>query len=352
MRRTALEPGTGEVVVITGASAGVGRATAREFARRGARIGLVARGLEGLNATRLEVEALGGEALVLPADVASPHEVDEAARLVVEAWGGIDVWINSAMTTVFSPVKQMTSGDFSRVTEVTYLGTVYGTLAALRHMLARDRGVIIQVSSAQAHRSVPLQSAYCGAKHAMLGFTDALRTELLHDRSGVRVTVVNLPATNTPQFDWVKSRLPRRAQPLPPIYQPELAARALHFAAHHDRREIDVAPPTVLAILAGKLAPRLAERFLAHKAYESQQREQATDVNRPFNLWEPVRGDRGAHGPFTNQARSRSLQLWADMHRGLLAAGALVLSLAATVGLSWARRRRGRRQFRLWPSGP
>jgi NAD(P)-dependent dehydrogenase (short-subunit alcohol dehydrogenase family) len=329
--------GSGEVVVITGASAGVGRATAREFARHGARIGLVARGLEGLNATRLEVEALGGRALVLPADVAVSHEIDVAARVVAETWGGIDVWINGAMTSVFSPVKQMTSGDFSRVTEVTYLGTVYGTLAALRHMLPRDRGVVVQVGSALAYRSVPLQAAYCAAKRAVIGFSDSLRTELLHDGSHVRITTVNLPAMNTPQFDWVRNRLPRRPRPVAPIYQPEVGARALYWAAHNDRREVDVGLPTVGASLGEKIAPGLLDRYLARAGYDLQQQPEPADPRRPFNLWEPVRGDHGAHGSFGRRVRSRSLQLWADTHRGLLAAGTLGVAAAALVGVRLAR---------------
>jgi len=335
------EQGPGEVVVITGASAGVGRATAREFAKRGARIGLVARGLEGLNATRIEVQALGGQALVLPADVAVAHEVDEVARVVRETWGGIDVWINSAMTAVFSPVNQMTSGDFSRVTEVTYLGAVYGTLAALRHMLPRDRGAIVQVGSALGYRSVPLQAAYCAAKHALIGFTDSLRSELLHDGSHVRITVVNLPAMNTPQFDLVKNRLPRRPQPVAPIFQPEVGARALYWAAHHDRRETDVGLPTVGAVVGHKLAPGLLDRYLARVGYEAQQQQELAPLDRPCNLWEPVRGDHGAHGSFDGRARSRSFQLWTDMHRGLVALATVGLGAFALAGYGLARRLRG-----------
>jgi short-subunit dehydrogenase len=327
-----------EVVVITGASAGVGRATARKFAARGARIGLLARGLDGLNATRLEVQALGGEALVVPADVADPDEVFEAARLVIRTWGHIDVWINNAMTSVFSPVKDMTAADYARVTQVTYLGAVHGTLAALEHMLPNNRGVIVQVGSALGYRSIPLQSAYCAAKHAIVGFTEALRTELLHDRSAVRVSIVDLPAMNTPQFDWVKSRLPRRPQPVPPIYQPEIGAEAIYYAAHHDRRRIDVGVPTVAATVANKFVAGLVDRFLARTGYEAQQTPQPADPLRPSNLWAPVRGDHGAHGRFESQARSRSMQLWADTHRGLLAAASTALAAVAFVGLRWLRR--------------
>jgi NAD(P)-dependent dehydrogenase (short-subunit alcohol dehydrogenase family) len=242
-----------DVVVITGASAGVGRATAREFARRGARLGLIARGHEGLEATREEVERLGGQALVLPGDVADAARVEESARRVEDRFGAIDVWINNAMASVFSPVKEMEADEYRRVADVTYLGVVHGTLAALRRMAPRDRGVIVQVGSALAYRAIPLQSAYCAAKHAVAGFTESLRTELLHDGSRVHVTIVHLPALNTPQFDWVKSRLPRRAQPVPPIFQPEVAARAIVWAARHRRREVWVGGPTVRAILADRL---------------------------------------------------------------------------------------------------
>jgi NADP-dependent 3-hydroxy acid dehydrogenase YdfG len=326
-----------QVVVITGASAGVGRATARKFAAQGARIGLLARGLDGLSATRVEVQALGGEALVLPADVADADEVFEAARLVTRTWGRIDVWVNNAMTSVFSPVKDMCAADYARVTEVTYLGTVHGTLAALEQMVPRDRGVIIQVGSALAYRSVPLQSAYCAAKHAIVGFTEALRTELLHDRSGVRVSIVDLPAMNTPQFDWVKSRLPRRPQPVPPIYQPEIGAEAIAYAASHARRRVDVGAPTVAATVANKFVAGLVDRFLARKGYEAQQTPQPADPHRPSNLWAPVRGDHGAHGRFSGEARSRSLQLWADTHRGALAGGVAALSAMLLVGWRWLR---------------
>jgi short-subunit dehydrogenase len=343
MRNGRAEDGHGQrtderqVVVITGASAGVGRATARKFAAQGARIGLLARGLDGLNATRIEVQALGGEALVLPADVADADEVFEAARLVTRTWGRIDVWVNNAMTSVFSPVKDMCAADYARVTEVTYLGTVHGTLAALEQMLPRDRGVIVQVSSALAYQSIPLQSAYCAAKHAIVGFTESLRTELLHDKSGVRVSVVDLPAMNTPQFDWVKSRLPRRPQPVPPIYQPEIGAEAIVYATTHHRRRVEVGAPTVTATVAHKLAAGFVDRLLARKGYEAQQTPQPADPRQPSNLWAPVRGDHGAHGRFSERARSRSVQLWTDTHRGLLAGVMAALGGAAFLG--WRRLR-------------
>src|SRR5215813_6597280 len=243
-----------EIVVITGASAGVGRAAVREFARHGASIGLIARGVNGLEAACREVESFRGRALVLPTDVADPDQVERAAEEVESKLGPIDIWVNNAMTSVFSPIKQMTPAEFKRVTEVTYLGYVYGTLAALKHMLPRDRGTIVHVGSALAYRSIPLQAAYCAAKHAVLGFFASLRTELLHDGSHVHTTMVQMPALNTPQFGWVKSRLPRKAQPVPPIYQPEVAASAIYYAAHHPRRrEYYPAWSSVKAIFGNKL---------------------------------------------------------------------------------------------------
>jgi len=295
-----------EVVVITGASAGVGRATVREFARRGARIGLLARGRDGLEAARREVEDMGGRAPALPTDVADADRVEAAATEIEEKFGPIDIWTNNAMTSVFPPVKEMRPEEFKRVTEVTYLGVVYGTLAALKRMLPRDRGVIIEVGSALAYRGIPLQAAYCGAKHAIQGFVDSLRCELLHDKSNVRVTMVQMPALNTPQFRWVKSRLPHKAQPVPPIFQPEVAARAIHYAAHHDRRELYVGMPTIEAIVGNKVAPGLLDHYLARTGYESQQTDEPADPNRPNNLWEPVPGDHGAHGVFDDRASDHS----------------------------------------------
>jgi short-subunit dehydrogenase len=309
----------GEVVVITGASAGVGRATAQAFARRKARIGLLARGRERLEATRGEVEAAGGRALVCPTDVADANQVEAAAAAIEDAFGPIDIWVNNAMTSVFSPVKQMTADEIRRVTEVTYLGYVHGTLSALRRMLPRDRGVIVQVGSALAYRSIPLQAAYCGAKHAIVGFTDSLRCELIHDSSNVRLTAVHMPALNTPQFNWVLSRLPRKPQPVPPIFQPEVAADAIVWAAHHNRRELNVGWPTVQAIWAQKVFPGLLDRYLAKTGYDGQQYDGAADPNRPSNLWEPVPGDFGAHGDFDSRARDWSPQLWANTRRSWLA---------------------------------
>lgn len=321
-----------EVVVITGASAGVGRATVREFARHGAWVGLIARGKDGLEAGRREVEAAGGRALAVPVDVADPAQVEAAVERVENELGPIDIWVNNAMTSVFSPIKEMTPEDFKRVTEVTYLGYVYSTLAVLKRMLPRDRGTIVHVGSALAYRSIPLQAAYCAAKHAVLGFFASLRTELLHDKSNVRTTIVQMPALNTPQFGWVKSRLPRKAQPVPPIFQPEVAARGIYYAAHHpERREYFAGWSTVKAIVGNKLLPSYADRYLARHGYEAQQHDGPENPNRPNNLWHPVAGDHGAHGAFDDQARSFSLELWAETHAKWLAVAAASGLLAAAI---------------------
>src|SRR5256712_1296596 len=314
-----------EVVVITGASAGVGRAMAQAFARRGARLGLIARGQDGLEAARKEVEQLGGSALVFAVDVADADKIEEAAARVEEEFGPIDIWVNNAMVSVFSPVKEMTAEEFHRVTEVTYLGVVYGTLAALKRMLPRDHGSIVQVGSALAYRGIPLQAAYCGAKHAIQGFTEPLRCELLHDKSNVRVPMVQLPAMNTPQFSWVKSRLPRKPQPVPPIYQPEIAAEAIIYAAYQNRREMEVGMPTVVAIEGNKFFPGLMDRYLARTNYEAQQTDEPVEADRRDNLWTPVPGDHGAHGIFDECSSDLSPQLWLNINRGwlVLAGGAL-----------------------------
>jgi len=331
-----------EVIMITGASAGVGRATARAFARRGARVGLLARGREGLEGARQDVEKLGGRALAVPTDVADPAQVEAAASAVEETFGPIDVWVNNAMVSVFSPVKQMEPEEYRRVTEVTYLGTVYGTLAALRRMLPRDRGTIVQVGSALAYRGIPLQSAYCAAKHAIQGFCDSLHCELIHDKSRVRLTMVQMPALNTTQFGWVKSRLPRKAQPVPPIFQPEVAAEAIVWAAHHDRRSLMVGWPTVEAIVGNKIAPGLLDVYLAHTCFDAQMTGKPEDPGRPDNLWEPVDAghDRGAHGTFDRRSSDTSWQLWANMHRGWLAAlaGSGLAGLACVALLNRRRR--------------
>ncbi len=323
-------PAEREVVVLTGASAGVGRAVARELGRDGARLCLVARGRERLEAARREVEALGGEVITVAGDVADPATAEAAAQAAERAFGPIDVWINNAMVSVFSPVTQTTPEEFRRVMEVTYLGVVYGTLAALPRMLARNRGVIVQVGSALAYRGIPLQAAYCAAKHAVQGFMDSLRCELLHDGTAVEVTMVQLPALNTPQFDWVRSRLPRRAQPVPPIYQPEVAARAIVWASRHPRRELLVGWPTLKAVYGDRLAPAYAERVLAEQGFEAQQTDEPA-LGGPDNLWEPPAGDPGAHGRFDDRAAAASPLLGLSMHRGLLAGALAALALGTAL---------------------
>lgn len=323
-----------DIVVITGASAGVGRAVAREFGKRGARVGLIARGIDGLNAAKREIEELGGEALVLPADVADSDAIEAAAQRVEETWGAIDIWINNAMASVFAPIAKLTPAEVKRVTEVTYLGVVYGTMSALQRMLPRDRGTIVQVGSALAYRGIPLQAAYCAAKHAVQGFNDSLYCELIHDRSNVRLTMVNLPAMNTPQFDWVLSKLPNRAQPVAPIYQPEVAARAIRWAAHHPRREVNVGWPTTAVIVGNNLVPSFADHYLAEHGYDSQQTDEPEDPDRPHNLWEPLPGDHGAHGRFDARAKKTSVHAALNLHRGKV----LAFAAAVVVGVLIARR--------------
>ncbi|GJL49168.1 MAG: short-chain dehydrogenase [Nitrospirales bacterium] len=319
-----------EVVVITGASAGIGRATARAFAQRGAYLGLLARGQEGLSGAQQEIEMLGGKALIIPTDVADHQQVEAAAVQIEKEFGPIDIWINNAMVSVLSPIKDMTAEEFRRVTEVTYLGFVHGTLSALRRMIPRNRGVILQVGSALSYRAIPLQSAYCAAKHAVKGFTESLRSELIHDESRVRVTMVHLPGVNTTQFGWIKSRLPYHPQPVPPIYQPEVMAKGIVWAAFHNRRELWIGIPTVKTIVGEKFIPGLLDHYLADVAYSGQQTTIPIEPDRPNNLWTPVAEDRGAHGLFDQQARSMSVQLWASMNRGMLAVAGfgLLLSLA------------------------
>ncbi len=319
-----------EVVVITGASAGVGRATVQAFARRGAKIGLLARGQAGLEGARRDAEALGGQALMLPTDVSDPRQVEQAAEHVEREFGPIDVWINDAMCSVFSPARQMTPEDYRRVTEVSYLGFVNGTLTALKRMLPRNHGIIVQVGSALAYRGIPLQSAYCGAKHAIRGFTDSVRCELIHDGSNVKITMVQMPALNTPQFDWVKSRLPRRPQPVPPIYQPEVAAEAIYHAAHHYRREWYVGGSTAVVIAGNKIAPGLGDWYLGEQGYGSQQYDGAANPDRPNNLYQPVDQDRdfGSHGDFDQRAHGHSYQVWADQNCDWI-------GLAGVLGGAW-----------------
>jgi short-subunit dehydrogenase len=324
-----------EVVVITGASAGVGRAVVREFAKEKAWIGLIARGRDGLEGAAQEVEELGGRALVLPLDVADSFAVERAACLVEQEFGPIDVWVNNAMVSVFSPVTQMTADDYRRVTDVTYLGVVHGTLAALRHMRPRDRGTIVQVGSALAYRGIPLQSAYCAAKHAIQGFTESLRCELIHDKSHVKVTMVQLPAVNTPQFDWSKSRMPRKAQPVPPIYQPEVPARAIHYAAHHYRREWNVGLMTDAVIAGNAVMPGVGDYYLAKTGYESQMTDEWEDPARPNDLYYPLAGDHGAHGRFDDRAHRGSEQWWVTKHRDWIALAGLGVAGLGIAGLAW-----------------
>jgi short-subunit dehydrogenase len=327
-----------EVVVVTGASSGVGRAIAHAFAKRRAHIGLLARGQEGLDATASEVEALGGAAIAIPADVADAEQVEAAAAAVEARFGGIDVWVNDAMATVFAPFTEITAEEFARATQVTYLGTVYGTMAALKRMVPRNRGAVVQVGSALSYRAIPLQSAYCGGKFAVRGFTDSVRTELLHNHSRVWISMVQLPAVNTPQFSWCRSKLPDHPQPVAPIFQPEVPAEAVYWAAHHRRREITVGASAIKAIIGDKLAPRAADWYLARTGYASQQiTDMPIDPDRPDNLFEPVPSLAATHGMFDDRAHPRSYQLWATTHRRLITG---VLAGAGTVATVLGLRRR------------
>ena len=321
----------GKVVVVTGASGGIGRAAAVAFGSHGAKVALLARGHEGLEGARREIEAHGGAALVLPTDVADAAQVETAAEQVERTWGPIDIWVNDAMATIFAPVKEITPAEFRRATEVTYLGSVYGTMAALQRMLPRDRGTIVQVGSALAFRAIPLQAPYCGAKYALRGFLDALRTELRHDGSHIHISMVQLSAFNTPQFDWGRTKMPRQPQPVPPIFQPEVAAQAIVWAATHRRRAVWVGWPAVKAILAAKLLPAgLLDRYLAQTGYASQQTKEPVPANRPDNLFTPVSGDHGARGRFDARSRTQSWQLPASEHRAWsVAAAALILAAGA-----------------------
>ncbi|HEX5417323.1 MAG TPA: SDR family oxidoreductase [Chloroflexota bacterium] len=333
-----------EVVVVTGAGAGLGRAIVSEFAKHGAWLGLVGRDRERLEDARREIEGLGGRGLVIVGDVADPDVCETAAARAEGEFGPIDVWVNNAMVSVFSPVKEMQADEYRRVTEVTYLGYVYGTLAALHRMLPRDHGTIVQVGSALAYRSIPLQSAYCAAKHAIVGFTSSLRTELLHDSSNVKVSMVQMPAMNTPQFSWVLSRLPRKPQPVPPIFQPEVGARAVYDAAHRHPRELLVGWPTVKAVWGQKFFPGFLDHYLARTGYDSQQYDGAANPDRPNNLWNSVPGPFGAHGSFDARSRDRSSELWVTTHLSSLAvglsalAGVVYLAVAGKQPLTWLER--------------
>jgi NAD(P)-dependent dehydrogenase (short-subunit alcohol dehydrogenase family) len=318
------------VVVITGASAGVGRAVARNYARRGASLALIARGSVGLEAAKREAHELGGNAIAIEADVADAQAIEDAAARIEVELGPIDVWINNAMVSVLSPVREMTADEFDRVTSVTYLGVVHGTLAALKRMLPRDRGTIVQVGSTLAYRGIPLQSAYCAAKHAIQGFHESLRCELLHDKRSVRVTMVHLPALNTPQFRWLRSRMPRKPQPFGTIYQPEVAADAIVWAADHpERREWNVGAGTSLAIIANSFFPGVLDAYLARVGFDGQLGDEPEDADRADNLFDPLPVDAGAHGPFDALATDRSPQLWAEKHRGFIAGGIAILAIAA-----------------------
>ncbi|MFE0419009.1 SDR family oxidoreductase [Streptomyces tendae] len=335
-----------EVVVVTGATGGVGRATARAFGARGAAVALLARGEHALQRAAEEVEAAGGRALPLVVDVADAEAVDAAANRVEEEFGPIDVWVNAAFSTVFAPVPEIRPEELRRATEVTYFGFVHGTQAALRRMTPRDRGTIVQVGSALAERSVPLQAVYCGAKHAIQGFTESLRCELLHDRSGVRVTMVQMPGLNTPQFSWVLTRLPRHPRPVAPVYQPEVAARAvLHAADHPERRMYWVGGSTVATLLGQKFAPGLLDRYLARTGYDGQQTDEPVDPSRPVNLWKPpddtAPDDYGAHGIFDDEAHPRSVQFWISRNRRPLALATAATGAVAAALTGGLRRRAG-----------
>ena len=331
-----------EVVVITGASGGVGRATARAFGKREARVCLVARGQAGLEGARRDVEQAGGEAIIVAGDAADPQTHERAAQQAEEAFGPIDTWVNVAFTTVFSPFMEVTPDEYKRVTEVTYLGYVYGTQAALRRMIPRDRGTIIQVGSTLAYRGIPLQAAYCGAKHAIQGFTESLRAELIHNKCHVRVTMPQLPAVNTPQFTWGRNKMPRQAQPVPPIYQPEVIAEAIYWAAHHKRRQMFIGASTAIVITGNKFFPGFGDWYLAKTGYDSQMRPEPRDPNQPDNLFEPVdtSKDYGAHGAFDDRSIGRSYEVWVAEHKGMLA-GAVAGGGAAAAGLLYMSRQRG-----------
>jgi NAD(P)-dependent dehydrogenase (short-subunit alcohol dehydrogenase family) len=332
-----------QTVAITGASAGIGRAAARLFGRRGDRVALIARGRAGLEGAVRDVERAGGTALALSADVADFAQVDGAAKEIEATFGPIDVWVNVAFASVFAPFAEITAEEFRRVTDVTYLGFVHGTMAALARMRPRDRGAIVQVGSALGARSIPLQAAYCGGKHAINGFTESLRCELMHDKANVHVTVVQMPAVNTPQFSWVRSKLPRHPQPVPPIYQPEVAARAVVYAADHPRRkQYFVGASTAATILANRVAPALLDRYLARTGFDSQQTGEP-EPRRPGNLWEPADqpggDDYGAHGEFDDRSHRRSAQLFLSHHPLAAIATGAATAAAGLVLASRARRR-------------
>src|SRR5947209_2888638 len=333
-------PKEGEVVVITGASGGVGRAAARRFAADGAKVALLARGRKGLEGAAREVEEAGGKALVLPVDVAEFDQVEAAAASVEDAFGPIDVWVNDAMVTVYAEFLDIEPDEFKRATDVTYLGMVWGTRAALKRMLPRDRGSIVQVCSAMSYRGIPLQSPYCGAKAACKNFTESILTELIHNKSKVRVSMIQLPGLNTTQFTWGRTKLPKQTMPVPPIYQPEIAADAIHHAAYHRRRQIYVGIPTVMNIIGERVAPWLLDRYLAKTGFDSQMTDHDLDPRGHDNLFEPVDEDRGAHGPFDELAHDFSPQYELAKHRGAVVAGAALAAAAGAGALAAATRAR------------
>jgi short-subunit dehydrogenase len=342
-----------EVIVVTGAAAGVGRAVVREFARPGRVIGLLARDTAGLENARRDVEERGAKGLAIAADVADAKQVEAAAEQFERELGPIDIWVNDAMTTIFARFVDIAPEEYRRATEVTYLGTVYGTMAALKRMYARDKGTIVQVGSALSYRAIPLQAPYCGAKFAIRGFTDSVRSELIHDRKSIYITMVHLPAVNTPQFSWCRTRLPRHPEPVPPIYQPEVAARAIVHAAYHRRREWYVGASTVMAVWGNKVASGLLDRYLAGKrAWEGQETNRPVSPDRPDNLFEPLPGDHGAHGVFDRRARSSSWQWWVSAHRGkLLATLGAAAAMAGVSLLATSRGSNGHRPFSLDAAG-
>ena len=320
-----------KVVVVTGASAGLGRSIARAFAREGAKVALIARGEDGLLGAQKEIEQLGSKALVIPMDVSNAADLDKAADLTEEQLGSIDIWVNNAMVSVFGPLKKMSADEFKQVTEVTYLGQVYGTMAALKKMLPRNEGKIILIGSALSYRGIPLQSAYCGAKHGIHGFFESLRAELYHDKSNVQLTMVQMPAMNTTQFGFVKSYLPNKPKPMGTIYQPEAAAEAVLYAAKHTEREVFYGYSTYKTILGNKVAPGYLDKYLGKTGYEGQQTKEAKDPNLQNNLWESIPGDHGAHGPFTKHAKHGSPILFAKKNKWEIAAGLSALILGATI---------------------
>ena len=340
--RSRIRVGSETVSLVTGASGGVGRATARRLGECGAKVALLARGRDGLEAAKREVESRGGRAIAIPTDVSQFDQVQAAAETTEREFGPIDLWINNAMVSMYSPFMKMSPDEFHHIVEVTFLGTVYGTQCALRSMIPRDRGKIIQVGSALAFRSIPLQSAYCASKHAIQGFTESLRTELIHQKSNVGISLVNMPALNTTQFIWTKNKMPHKARPTGTIFQPEVAAEAILFAAEHDRRDVMVGYTTVEATLGEKVAPGLLDHYLAKAAWEGSMLPEPADPDMPDNFWKPLSGDHGAHGPFDGMSRRFSLQLWATENRSKMLSGMLV----ALIGLSAASLRKNLPRYR------